>query len=276
MHTRTRTDSYPSIRPHLHGHHASTRRFIPLSPRLRELSPLTSPLASSPPGPSTQYSCSRHQQNEYLNFPGDVTPHDRNSLRDLTVSTKRLDESPLLPIYDDAEQENPYPSSSCKVPILPLSFSDLPSLSSEDLLIYDLDTSDNGEDVELKESLSLSFPHHAPATFVSPTSHTRAHKQTRRLKTLGIGIEEDLRNDEIERSFWPRLLGRSSTAKSPIAELTSTTLGEAILQVGGERIASMENWDGKSLHVAPLSTLSLASLSLEKGKIATSSRCAYS
>ncbi|OAX33071.1 hypothetical protein K503DRAFT_869785 [Rhizopogon vinicolor AM-OR11-026] len=297
--TRPRTDSFPPIRPHLLAHdedHSNTRRFVFLSHQGdRELSPApTSVLASSVSGPLNQFSHSRYYLlNEDLNLPGDVTPPNGvprrwwsrgsvspgiNTFRDLVVSGQGQDDSPLFPTNDYVERENSDPSSSHKVSILPLSFSDLPSLSREDLPICHLDAKNihnKHEEEELSGSLLLSSPQRPPATVVSPTTPT-AHRQT--LKSLGIGIEEDLRNEEIEHSFWPRLLGRSPTGRSPskprIAELvTSASPSENVLQVEENQVVSMENWDGKSLHVTPLSivVVSASSLSPEEGEFTASS-----
>ena len=283
--TRARTDSYPPIRPRRIAHDRNhdnhdTRHFVHPS-----LSPAPTSLPASPaPGPLNQYSYSHHcLLNDHLDLPGDATPPNgvprrwwsrgslspgRNSFRDLVVSTNGLDESPLRP-------QKSYPSSSHEVPIIPLSFSDIPSLSNEDLqncCLASKNISNKHEDRELKESLLLSSPHHLPAT---PTSRTGTRKQT--LKSLGIGIEEDLRNDEIEHSFWPRLLGRSPTGNLPSNPRTATliadvSLNETILQVEEDPALSMENWDGKSVHVAGFSpvVVSLGSLSPEKGKITPS------
>ncbi|OJA20637.1 hypothetical protein AZE42_09915 [Rhizopogon vesiculosus] len=296
---RPRTDSFPPIRPDFLAYdedHSNSRRFVLLSPQGNgELSlASTSPLASSVSGPPNQLPHPRHHPpNEHPNPPGDVTPPNgvprrwwsrgpvspgRNAFRDLVVSGQGPDDSPLFPMDDYAEQENPEPSSSHKIRILPLSFSDLPSLSHEDLPIRHLDAqniSNKHEEEDLPESLLLSSPQRPPTTLVSPTTPT-AHKRT--LKSLGIGIEEDLRNEEIEHSFWPRLLGRSPTGRSPpkphVAGLvTGASPSETILQVEWNQVVSMENWDGKSLYVAPLSAVvvSMGSLSPEKGKYTASS-----
>ena len=144
---------------------------------------------------------------------------------------------------------------SSELSLLPLSFSDLPSLSaSKDLpILINSGVGDGGTN----ESLLLSAPFHSPA---SPAKN-------RTLKSLGIGIEEGLRNDNMEHSFWPRLLGRL-TATPPIPNVTGTST--ATLPLEESRVESMEHWDGKSLHVAPLSTV-LVPLSSDKGTITASS-----
>jgi hypothetical protein len=155
---------------------------------------------------------------------------------------QRLDENFLFPMDDDTQQDISLP---------PLS-SDLLSLSGESIQIRDLNDEDIGDEhgsAGLHESLLLSSPEHFPATLVPPTPPTE-HEHT--LKSLGIGIEEEVRKGEIERSFWPALLGRSSRSspKSPNAELGTSVSPIETLE---DHIISMENWDGKSLQVAPLS-----------------------
>jgi hypothetical protein len=155
---------------------------------------------------------------------------------------QRPDETFLFLMDDDTQQDISLP---------PLS-SDLPSLSGESIQIRDLNDEDVGDEhgnTGLHGSLLLSSPEHFPATLVPPTPPTE-HEHT--LKSLGIGIEEEVRKGEIERSFWPALLGRSSRSspKSPNAELGTSVSPIETLE---DHIISMENWDGKSLQVAPLS-----------------------
>ncbi|KAJ8579300.1 hypothetical protein M405DRAFT_870446, partial [Rhizopogon salebrosus TDB-379] len=109
----------------------------------------------------------------------------------------------------------------------PLSFSNLPSLSYDDIPIRQLDARNiHTQNEEFQEALILSSPQHPPTT--SSTAHKCA------LKSLGIGIEEDRRNVYIQHSFWLRLLGRSpkSPPKPPIAELvTNATPNETMPRV---------------------------------------------
>jgi hypothetical protein len=140
-------------------------------------------------------------------------------------------------------------------------------LSYDDIPIRQLDARNiHTQNEEFQEALVLSSHQHPPAT------SSTAHKRT--LKSLGIGIEEDRRNVEIQHSFWPKLLGKSpeSPPKPPIAELvTNATPNEMMPRVEDDHVVSMEDWDGKSLRVAPLG-VSLGLLSPEKVKITASSQ----
>ncbi|KAG1773257.1 hypothetical protein EV702DRAFT_582200 [Suillus placidus] len=189
-------------------------------------------------------------------------PFLRSRFRDPVVFAPGSDSG--LPMSDDfAEQETPFPSSlPDDLSLAPLS-NDLLSLSRKDLQIRDLDERNiSNEYGENENSLLLSSPEATPATLVSPTSPTAAHVHPQTLRSLGIGIEEGLRRDDIENSYWPKLLGMSpkSSPKHPSASASETNL-----QVEEGLVVSMETWDGKSLDTPPL-VMSLGSSSPTKGK----------
>lgn len=285
--TRTRTGSYPPIRPRSPvptrsvilspastGPNSSHTPSVVLTPHHhddREPSPV--PTSSSQSSSAlVQYSYSHHRLPDRLpDHPGDATPPNgvprgwwwsrsssrergssvspsrgrsvspgrRSIFRNSVVSPQGPDENFLFPMDDDPQQENPFNPSS----------SDLLSLSGEHPL-RDLDTrnvGDEGEIPGLQGSLLLSSSEKDLATLASPTPST-SHKQT--LISLGVGIEEELRNAEIEHSFWPTLKLLVRSPKSPSADLGISTSPSETLE---DHIVSMENWDGKSLNVAPLS-----------------------
>lgn len=198
---------------------------------------------------------------------GGSIPFRRSRFRD--VSTPESDSS-LLMSDDFAEQEAPFPSSlHDDLSLAPLS-NGLLSLSREDLPVHDLDERNTSDEIgETESSLLLSSLEATPATLVSPASPTAAHIYPQTLRSLGVGIEEDERRDDLENSFWPKLFGMSpkSSPKSPSAVVgTSASASETNLQVEEGLVVSMETWDGKSLDVPP-SVMSPGSSSPTKGKV---------
>jgi hypothetical protein len=130
-----------------------------------------------------------------------------------------------------AEHETPFPSSLPDNPSYsPLSNELLP-LSREDLQIRDFDDGNiSDEDGGNESSLLLFSPEATPATLVSHTSSTAAYMNPQILRSRGVGIEEGLRRDDIEHSYWPKLLRMSP--KSPSPDLgTSASESEANSQV---------------------------------------------
>ncbi|KAG1737996.1 hypothetical protein EDB19DRAFT_1715645 [Suillus lakei] len=198
---------------------------------------------------------------------GRSMPFGRRRFRDPEVLAPGSDASLSTP-DNFAEQETLVPSSLPDgLPLAPLS-SDLPSLFYEDLPIRDLNERKVGvEDGGIEDSLLLSSPKATPANLVSPTSPTAVHLHPN-LMSLGVGIEEGLRKDDRDNSYWPKLFGLSpkSSPKSPGADLgTSASPSETTLQVEEECVVSMETWDGKSLHVSPV-VMSLGLSSPTEGK----------
>lgn len=306
--TRTRTGAYSPIRPRSPvptrslllspastGPNSSPTPSVVLTPHHhddREPSPVPtsssqSPAASSAPVPLNQYSYSHHRLPDRLSgSPGDATPPNgvprgwwwsrsssrergssvspsrgrsispgRSIFRNSVVSPQGPDEILLFPMDDDPQQENPFNPSS----------SDLLSLSSEQPL-RDLDTRNVGDEEEapgLQGSLLLTSSEKHLATLASPT-HPTSHKPA--LVSLGVGIEEELRNAEIEHSFWPALKLLVRSPKSPSTDLGISTSPSETLE---DHVISMENWDGKSLDVAPLSPAVVSASSSPLWKVPT-------
>ncbi|KAG1729967.1 uncharacterized protein EDB91DRAFT_1158429, partial [Suillus paluster] len=258
--TRTPTGSYP-IRIRYHspapgGGHGSTSmrsaRTIANTPRD---SILLSPASTSRDTKWWSRSPSNERRGSASPSRGRRVVSDRSAFS--VVSRHRSDASLL---FDDVEREVPFPSLSHADPPLPPLSSDLPSISREDLQIRDL----GEKSVCDEESLLLSSPESPSAILGSPTLPI-VHRLPRTLRSLGVGIEEDIRDHDIENSFWPKLFGMSpKSSPSPLAELgTSASPSETILQVDEQLVVSMETWDGESLNVSPVAMSS----SPAKGKV---------
>ncbi|KAG1897189.1 uncharacterized protein F5891DRAFT_1243087 [Suillus fuscotomentosus] len=199
---------------------------------------------------------------------GRSVPFLRGIFRDPVVFSPGSGSNLSMP-DDFTERETPLSSSLPNdLSLAPLS-NNLLSLSREDLQIRDLDEKNSSdEDGGNEHSLLLSSPEATPATLVSPALPVTAHMYPQTLKSLGIGIEEGLRRDDIENSYWSKLLKMSpkSSPKSLSADLgTSASASETTPQVEEGLVVSMEAWDGKSLDVPP-SVMSLDSSSPTKGK----------
>jgi hypothetical protein len=132
--------------------------------------------------------------------------------------------------------------------------------------LRDLDTRNVGDEEEvpgLQESLLITSSEKHLATLTSPPPPT-SHKLA--LISLGVGIEEELRNAEIEHSFWPTLKLLVRSPKSPSTDLGISTSPSETLE---DHVISMENWDGKSLDVAPLSPAVVSASSSPLWKVST-------
>lgn len=205
---------------------------------------------TTPPSGSPRRWWSRSPSNERSVSParGRSVPFLKGRFRDSVVFAPQSGSS-LLMSDGSVEQETPLSSSlPNNLSYAPLS-NELLSLSREDLQIRDLDDKniidENGGN---ENSLLLSSPEATPVTLVSPTSSITEHMNPQTLRSRGIGIEEGQRKDDIERSYWPKLLRMSP--KSPSPDLgTSASESEANPQVEEGLVVSTP--PHKSFSVSP-------------------------